>query len=69
MKKLLTVILLTAVTITPASAASETKLPVWKQVDKANSVFKLCDGKNLIYRMGSNGSYGKSIFVISGGCK
>jgi hypothetical protein len=69
MKKLLTVILLTAVTITPASAASKNKLPVWKKVDERGLIYKLCDNGNLVYRMGDNGTYGKSIFVIPGGCK
>jgi hypothetical protein len=69
MKKLLTVIILTAVTITPASAASKNKLPVWQHVDRQGNVYKLCDGSNLVYRMGANGSYGHALFVIPGGCK
>ena len=69
MKKLLTVILLTAVTITPASAASKNKLPLWRQVDRQGNVYKLCDGKNLVYRMGGNGSYGMALVIVPEGCK
>jgi hypothetical protein len=69
MKKLLTVIILTALTIAPANAVSKNKLPVWRQVDKQGLVQKLCDHDNLVYRMGDRGTYGKSIFVIPGGCK
>ena len=67
-KKLLAVAVLTAVTITPAQAVSKDKLPVWRKVDRLGDIVKLCDGKNLVYKMGGNGSYGKSIFVIPGGC-
>lgn len=53
----------------PAQAATKNKLPVWHPVDKLGDVVKLCDGTYLLYKMGGNGSYGKSLVVIPGGCK